>query len=226
MSDVAREIHRQAYLGVLGVDQYVSRRALPGAAETIRYRVESRAPAPVSDQKLVSDQPGIQRDESRGAVQSPRTAPRSDAPVSRPGTAEVASFRIAAVQAGGWLWLEDLGDMPLAQEQVQLMAAMATAVAGGAAKPLVAQFDWPMHNNQQLDLGAGAAATSLGSFIERQLADGQCAGIVLLGSAVGHRLPERLSCGHRIELPGSRDMLENPGLKRQAWAGLMPHVRS
>jgi hypothetical protein len=121
--------------------------------------------------------------------------------------------------------LEDLGDMPLAQEQVQLIAAMATAMAAGGNKPMVAQFDWPMHQNQQLDLGPEAAMTSFGSFVERQLSDSNCAGIVLLGTAVGRRLPGDLSCPHRLEIPGTRDMLENPRLKRQAWSSLRPHAR-
>jgi hypothetical protein len=147
------------------------------------------------------------------------------APAKSPGTDGITRFRIAAIQAGGWLWLEDLGDMPLAQEQVQLIAAMATAVCAGGGKPVVAQFDWPMHNNQQLDLGPEAATVSLGSFVERQLTDGQCAGLVLLGETVGPRLPSNLNCPHRVALPGTRAMLDDPALKRRAWAGLMPHAR-
>ncbi len=43
---------------------------------------------------------------------------------------------------------------------------------------------------------------------------------------MGQRLPAGLQCRQRLELPGTRDMLDNPGLKRRAWASLMPHVRA
>ena len=225
MNDAARELRRQAYLQALGMDQYVSRRPLPGASPTRRWCINT-APQPVS----VPDGPA-QRREAAATVASPpaveistRPPAVTEPPASPPQTVAIERFRVAAVQAGGWLWLEDLGDMPLAQEQLQLVVAMATAMTGSAVKPVVAQFDWPMHNNQQLDLGPDAAMTSLGSFIERQLADSDCAGVVLLGAAAGRRLPSRLSCPHRLEIPGTREMLENPRLKRQAWACLMPHA--
>ena len=226
MNDAARELRRQAYLQALGMDQYVSRRPLPGASPTRRWCINA-SPRPVSapDEparheqaaSTVAGPPTIEITRRPPAVAKPPESPRQAGAVER--------FRVAAVQAGGWLWLEDLGDMPLAQEQLQLVVAMATAMTGSAVKPVVAQFDWPMHNNQQLDLGPDAAMTSLGSFIERQLADSNSTGVVLLGAAAGRRLPSRLSCPHRLEIPGTREMLENPRLKRQAWACLMPHAR-
>ncbi len=226
MHDAAREIRRQTYLQALGMDQYVSRRALPGAAETLRLRPSGAVPASKDHENATVDGPAALRSTAaEGLGQTARQPSPPTAPAKAPGTDAVIRFRVAAIQAGGWLWLEDLGDMPLAQEQVQLIAAMATAVCADGGKPVVAQFDWPMHNNQQLDLGPEAATLSLGSFVERQLTDGQCAGLVLLGDTVGPRLPSSLHCPHRIALPGTRAMLESPSLKRQAWAGLMPHVR-
>ena len=223
MHDAAREIRRQTYLQALGMDQYVSRRALPGAAETLRLRPSSADPVDADHEHATVG--GLETLRSAAVEQTARQPSQPAAPAKGADTEAIIRFRIAAIQAGGWLWLEDLGDMPLAQEQVQLIAAMAAAVCAGGDKPVVAQFDWPMHNNQQLDLGPEAATVSLGSFLERQLTDGQCAGLVLLGDAVGPRLPSNLHCPHRIALPGTRAMLEEPALKRRAWAGLMPHVR-
>ena len=225
MHDAAREIRRQTYLQALGLDQYVSRRSLPGAAETRRLCIDAPQPIPTHDEPAKRGET-VTSPAMPPVVEQPARAPAMAAPpAKRPQGGAIEQFRIAAVQAGGWLWLEDLGDMPLAQEQVQLIAAMATAMAAGGNKPMVAQFDWPMHQNQQLDLGPEAAMTSFGSFVERQLSDSDCAGIVLLGIAVAGRLSADLRCAHRLEIPGTRDMLDNPRLKRQAWASLIPHAR-
>ena len=225
MHDAAREIRRQTYLHALGLDQYVSRRSLPGAAETRRFCIDVPQSVPAHAEHTRRDEtaaPPAMPPVFEKPGQAPEVAVQ---PARPPQPGAIEQFRIAAVQAGGWLWLEDLGEMPLAQEQVQLIAAMATAMAAGSCKPVVAQFDWPMHNNQQLDLGPEAAMTSFGSFIERQLVDSECAGVVLLGAAVARRLPTDLRCSHRLEIPGTREMLDNPRLKRGAWAGLRPHAR-
>jgi len=102
---------------------------------------------------------------------------------------------------------------------------MATALAGTVVKHAVAQFGWPMHQNQQLDQSKEAAAMSLGSFVERQLADGRCHGMVLMGESVSKRLPEQLECPERMQVPATRDMLENSALKRAAWSVLQRHAR-
>jgi len=224
MTDAAREIQRSAYLQAMGVAQYVSRSNLPGAALSQRFaRIPQEKPMPAQTTAGVT-----------AIVESAQPTPRARTP-ARPTQADAASqptlgvaietFNVSAVQAGGWLWLEDLGDMPIANEQVQLVVAMATALVGKPVQHAVAQFGWPMHQNQQLDQGREAAAMSLGSFVERQLSDGQCSGIVLLGQSIATRLPETLACSTRVSLPGTRDMLENPLQKRIAWSALQPHAQ-
>ena len=94
--------------------------------------------------------------------------------------------------------------MPLASDQVQLVQAMARALAGvskpslqssseaarpDAAQPDVQQFRWPIHTNQQLDLGEEAARAALAGFIGRRLEQQQCRGLVLLGEACRTRVP-------------------------------------
>ena len=86
-------------------------------------------------------------------------------------------FNIAAVVANGYLWVEEIGDRPLATEQVQLVQALARALArvvdreasaAGDGRPDVAMFKWPMHNNRQLDLGEEAARSGVAAFIGRR----------------------------------------------------------
>src|SRR5262245_44605993 len=154
-----QEQTRLAYLDALGLTSFVSRRALPGAAPIRRMSppcpapVNARRPAPVPS---VAG-PTAETVESRPVAERIPAMPRI--PQCR--------FRLAVVAAGAWLWLEDLGELPLATEQVRLMTAMAHALqlasttAGenlpGQSRPAHFEFHWPMHQNSQLDNGEDAA---------------------------------------------------------------------
>ena len=141
----------------------------------------------------------------------------------------VPRFSLATIVAGKWLWVEDLAGMPLAREQVQLVQAMAGAlqnIAGGAtvatsgSKPDIAQFDWPMHSNEQLDLGTEAAGAALSSFLRRRLELGDL-GLVFLGEAAAQRVPSgQLSCDQVVLRHSSTELLVQPELKKQTWSDL------
>ena len=60
-----------------------------------------------------------------------------------------------------------------------------------AVEPEVAQFDWPIHTNQQLDLGEEAARASVAGFVDRRLGEHGCRGLVLLGQACVQRVPRQ-----------------------------------
>ena len=224
------ELRRRAYLHALGIDQYVSRADLPGAAPTARLALRQLAPdanlAPrAGGDTRMPESPVIPPARSanktaQGVTAEPVRPVERATPASRP-----ERFSIAAVRAGGWLWLEDIGTMPLATEQVHLVRAMATALSGVAATSEVAQFNWPMHDNAQLDQGAEAAGASLGSFILRQLEDGACVGVVLLGESTSKRLgATRLGSSPLVATRSTREMLEQPVLKRQVWQDLKSHA--
>ena len=229
---------RSIYLDAIGIDSYVSRFQLPGAAVSLRPapRTRERA-APVVDEPspagLVAPAHPPDRTPARprtGEMPGAHSLPARAAP-QRTAAAAVEAlprFSVPPSVAGPWRWGEDLQGMPLTREQVQVVQAMASAlkrvckgpVSGDttqAQKADIAQFDWPMHNNQQLDLGAEAASAALASFLTRRLAqDGL--GLVLLGKAAAARVTAReLGCDH-ISLPhSSADLLARPELKKQAW---------
>jgi hypothetical protein len=125
--------------------------------------------------------------------------------------------------------VEVLAGIPLAREQVQLVQAMASALqrrAGGstvvepAARADIAQFDWPMHNNQQLDLGRAAASAALASFLGRRLEQGGL-GLVLMGKSAAERIPlQALACPQVALRHSSADLLANPELKKEVWSDL------
>lgn len=206
----AAELRRLRYLAALGVTPLVSRAPLPGAAPSRKLALRERGPSP-------------------GAPQASRRppAPRATAPRARGETAgpRATRFRLAVIVCARRLWLEDLGNGALATEQLQLVAAIARALehgAGETAEPVVTQFDWPLHGNRQLDLGAGEAAVALSSFLERRLDEQSCVELMCLGQAAAERVaPLALSCPVR-RLPATRALLSVPLRKRELWRELRP----
>jgi hypothetical protein len=133
------------------------------------------------------------------------------------------------------LWLEELGEIPLTTEQVQLIQAMAHALKrclGGAtevpaaARPDILRFDWPMHNNRQLDSGDDAARAGIAAFVNRRLEQFGSRGLVLLGQSGANRvIPNALDIV-TVCTASSADILQTPSLKRQVWQELLPLVRA
>ena len=276
------ELTRLAYLDALGIDAYVSRSQLGGAAPTRRLAIVSAvSPVATGDASGAADQgtgispdrvppdrvppdrvppdrvpPDLAQPRSSGAVQLPQidTAPVVSAPAATVATprqqATVPRFSLAAIVAGDWLWLEELQGTPLATEQVQLVKAMAHALSevadhadkaasgqersgqarsSGArpsgARPEVTQFDWPIHTNQQLDIGEEAARASIAGFIGRKLEQHQCRGLVLLGQSCKARVPMEQLEVLTVSTAGSAELLVDGRLKKQAWRDLLPLVK-
>jgi hypothetical protein len=153
-----------------------------------------------------------------------------------PRGAAVPRFSLTAIVAGDWLWLEELAGMPLTMEQVQLVQSMAQAllVLGRVtgtdavttlARPDVAQFDWPIHTNRQLDLGAQAALASVAGFVGRRLEQHRCRGLVLLGQSCALRVPLQEISILTVRTASSAEILAQPALKRTVWRDLSPLVR-
>jgi hypothetical protein len=247
--EASAELRRLRYLAAMGVPVYVTRRALPAAAVTRKLVLKPGAtavppvaqtlPTPTRVEKRVASAPpqAAALRESLREV-SPRTAPESAARRSgretltqgspetapRPGVAANAvRFRLAALVCAERLWLEELGDEALAQEQLQLVAGIGYALMH--PRPFedavtVTEFQWPMHDNLQLDLGPEEARASLQGFLQRQLDDHACVELICLGNAAADLLKGmRLPCAQR-RLPASREVLGNPSIKRDLWQAL------
>ena len=220
------ELRRMSYLQALGVDGYVSRVQLPGAAPSRRLAmVRSPAPvqpAPVAPAPPTPEPPGP----SRAAPQPPARQAQLQ-PVSA-GVVDVPRFSLAAMVAGEWLWLEELGDLPLARDQVHLVQAMAHALcvrgktSPPPAKPDITQFDWPIHNNRQLDSGGEAARAALAGFLRRKLEQGRCRGAILLGERSRHWVSGDMLAMPVVATASTAQMLADPGLKPGVWRDLSP----
>ncbi len=224
------EPQRLRYLHALGIDSYVSRRQLPGAAKTRRLALVRAETAAVAEQGLPPSPVASQRPR----VELPKRQPRADSPAPvvapqpsapRPATNASLRFSVAAMFAGGIAWVETLEGSPLAREQVRLVQAMARAVHGEAEMPKVAHFDWPMHNNHQLDQGIEAARAALAAFLQRHIEEQHCRGLVLLGANGRDYLGERgLEGFATLTTLSTHEMLRDPARKRQVWADLQQIV--
>jgi len=238
---------RMAYLDALGIDHYVSRGQLPGAAKTQRLVGMARPQVAMPVPGAAKPAPArIPQPQAAGGRAGPRMHPRPerDAPASLRGAraaTAVPHFSLATIVAGDWLWVEELAGMPLTTEQVQLVQSMAQALlvrraqcgarsdtAGPVAvrpdpgRPDVMQFDWPIHANRQLDQGEEAARSGVAGFLVRRLEQHGCRGIVLLGDAGAARVPVPQLGVVFVQTASCAQMLANPVLKRQAWRDLLP----
>ncbi len=244
-----QEIRRMAYLEALGIDSYVSRTQLPGAALTRRLAIVATRATPVLQDAETPiaralSAPAKQPDAGTRPVAGAVARIKDTIPVplqdeeSPPGAA-VPRFSLTAIVAGDWLWLEELTGMPLTTEQVQLVQSMARALVmqresrtetgasaarPGAAPPAVAQFDWPIHTNRQLDLGAQAARASVAGFVGRRLEQHGCRGLVLLGQSCAMRVPLQEVKILTVSTASSAEILAQPALKRTVWRDLLPLV--
>lgn len=210
----SHELHKLACLDALGLQLLVAKKPLPGAAPSAP-RV---AIAPASAPAAAAPVPRLDvRSKGPGSAQ----ATRPQAAGARAPEAGIPAFHLAAVVAGGCLWLEPLAGPELAPEPLQLIRAMAFALQRKLESPQVTRFDWPLHSNRQLDLGAGAAAAALTGFVLRQLQDRQCRALVLLGQAAGeHLLQPELDAVPIVLLPATAELLAHPHCKREAWQAL------
>jgi hypothetical protein len=234
------ELSRMAYLDALGIDSYISRQQLPGAAPTRRLVV---VPSPAA--KTTAGETGASRAPATSAADTGIPRPRVsvgslDRPKPVPGATPaparqreaIARFSLTTIVAGSWLWLEDLDGMPLTTAQVHLVQSMAQAmqVMGGSGddrkRPDIAQFDWPIHTNRQLDLGQDAARASVAGFVARRLEQHGCRGLVLLGQAGASWVPAQEMAVPVVSTLSTAQMLAEPQLKRQVWQALLPLVET
>ncbi|MCB1706709.1 MAG: hypothetical protein KDI17_17730 [Halioglobus sp.] len=247
------ELRRMAYLDALGIDSYVSRRQLPGAAVTRRLAIVRTSavavPPAVSVDGSSADtvagaspvsalRAGLAQPDAASTARADRAV--AETVQAQPARADepVPRFTLSAIVAGDWLWVEELHGMPLTTDQVRLVQAMAHALrlsvgghsegaAAGApqSRPEVKQFEWPMHTNRQLDLGEEAARTAVVAFVSRWLEESRCRGLVLLGQACAGRVPLSQISVPVVSTVSSAEILASPALKRRVWRDLQAFLQ-
>ena len=219
---IAVEMARRQALSAMGINVYSSRFDFPGAAKAQRFAVpvpEVNEPAVVSR----SVEPRIETP-STPVPQMPQTTtsgPTSRVPVSqsRASGSESVSFSILLASAGPFLWLEELGDGLIRQDQLGLINAMARAISTPTTKLMRQQFDWPVAGNSALSGDAESAKQALHGLIQRMAREVDAKRVILVGDC--HYLPDRI-VQSGVRIPSTMAMLSEPALKRVAWEALKP----
>ena len=219
---ITLEMARRQALSAMGINVYSSRFDFPGAAKAQRFAVpvpEVNEPAVVSR----SVEPRIETP-STPVPQMPQTTtsgPTSRVPVSqsRASGSESVSFSILLASAGPFLWLEELGDGLIRQDQLGLINAMARAISTPTTKLMRQQFDWPVAGNSALSGDAESAKQALHGLIQRMAREVDAKRVILVGDC--HYLPDRI-VQSGVRIPSTMAMLSEPALKRVAWEALKP----
>ena len=135
---------------------------------------------------------------------------------------EAVAFQLLIVEAGAWLWLEQLDDNLIRREQLQLVEGMARAITQGTVNLRHHQFDWPLSNHAHLPRDAESAKQSVAGQLRRLARERQALGMILMGSSCEAwvSVPPALT---RLNIPSTLSMLEKPTLKRAAWQVLKPY---
>lgn len=227
------ELRRRSYLESMGIDSYISRTQLPGAAPTRRLAINRRSqvPSALSDSQPDSTIVGVSATKTafREAAETVRAqlddvrTPSVLRPAASVSAAAVPPFSIVAVVVGDWLWLEELSQPAVSRNQVHLIRSMSKALALEVGELDVSQFDWPIHRNAQLDLGEDAARAGLGGFVQGKTDRRKCRGVIFLGSGCQQKLDiSQLELGQCVSTVSTAEMLRDPQLKKQAWRDLLP----
>jgi hypothetical protein len=219
---IVAEMARRQALSAMGISVYSSRFDFPGAAKAQRFAVpvpEVNEPAVVSR----SVEPRIETP-STPVPQMPQMTtsdPASRVPVSQPGASgsESVSFSMLLASAGPFLWLEELGDGLIRQDQLGLINAMARAISTPTTKLMQQQFDWPVAGNSALSGDTESAKQALHGLIQRMAREVDAKRVILMGDC--HYLPDRI-VQSGVRIPSTMAMLSEPALKRVAWEALKP----
>ena len=224
-SVVAAEMARRQALAAMGIDVYVSRYDMPGAAPAVRQRlaqvkatenVSSDSSAPEAKVKRANPTPAPRADLS---INTERTStPSQSSGVSPAKSSEAVTFSMLLASAGPFLWVEQLADGLLRQDQLALINAMARALSADVSVRQQ-QFDWPMRGNTALSGDAESAKQALQGLIQRMAREVDAKRVVVMGACPF--LPERIAQS-AVVIPATIAMLQNPALKREAWQALKP----
>ena len=211
---VAAEMARRQALKAMGIVSYVSRYDLPGAAPAQRQSL-SPPSAPAVTQTMDAPRAKTPPNVSSQPVKS-HTVPQSS--VVKPA-GDAVQFSMLIVSAGQFLWLEQLPDGLIRQDQLALINSMACAVSGAGFEMTQQQFDWPLRGNSALGSDAESAKQALQGLIQRMAREVDARRVVAMGDC--QFLPDRIAQS-AVSIPSTMAMLVDATHKSAAWQSLKP----
>ncbi len=224
-SVVAAEMARRQALEAMGIDVYVSRYDMPGAAPAVRQRL---VPVDATEEVSFDRSARVAKVNTAKPMSAPRAGsatytertptPSQSSGVSAVKSPETVSFSMLLASAGPFLWVEQLADGLLRQDQLALINAMARALSSDVSVRQQ-QFDWPIRGNTALSGDAESAKQALQGLIQRMAREVNAKRVVVMGACPF--LPDRIAQS-AVVIPATIAMLQNPALKRDAWQALKP----
>lgn len=177
---------RSHYLHALGVEVYLPRFPLPGAASSLE---------PAWDDVVVVEQP-VEVDELMSAAPAGRVQPDAEpvrvasgrntsAPTATTSAAATPALRIklaVAASDNGILIIDD-ATINARNDSQRLLTNLLFSLRGKPTHLKVEVFDWPLPNlrNRAIELNADAARETLSGLLRRKILDGDVRTILLLG---------------------------------------------
>ena len=219
-SELRVEMARRNALQAMGIPSLVSIRDVAGAKPSARKLIPNQKPVaerPVARPEVAG------RDVSRPPISAaiPPTPDEGTPTRSQPAErkAESVQFSMVLVAAGPFLWVEQLTDGLIRQDQLALVAAMARAVSGSSVSVNHQQFDWPPAGASALNSDSDSAVQALQGLIQRLARDHEAKRVIAMGPC--DYLPSRIADAG-VRIPSTLAMLDNPQLKATAWEALKP----
>ena len=163
------------------------------------------------------------RPEGAGTFEGVRTQSEPKPSALTLANTESVAFQLLIVEAGSWLWLEQIEDNLIRREQLQLVEGMARAITEGAVNLRHHQFDWPLVEHAHLPKDAESARQSVAGQLRRLARERQALGMILMGPTCSEwvNVPPALT---QLNIPSTLSMLEKPLLKREAWQALKAYT--
>ncbi len=219
---IATEMARRKALSAMGIAVYSSRFDFPGAAKANRLILPvTEVSEPVDASPLNKPQAESPKVSAPQMSQASGASSASTAPLrqSKASASESVSFSMLLASAGPFLWLEELADGLIRQDQLALINAMAQAISPTSAQLMQQQFDWPVAGNSALSGDADSAKQALHGLIQRMAREVDAKRVILMGDC--HYLPDRI-VQSGVQIPSTLAMLSEPALKSEAWKALKP----
>ena len=226
-----RERARRLLLTQLGIQPLVSRVDGVAARPVARLVAPSATPQiEVNDTVPAGEMEGTAlRELLRGdgaSVTASEQAPASDQvlsgdapePTTNSGPETTTSLSLLMVVSDDLLWIEQLEDQLLRQEQLRLIAAMARAIRGAEVRCTHQQFDWPPTGQDSPAGSQHNLREMLSGYLHRLTVDHAVSHIIRLGPCAV--LPE--SEMPVTQSPSSLDLLRDTAKKPIAWEAIKP----
>ena len=226
-----RERARRALLTQLGIQPLVSRVDGVAARPAARLLAPSATPQiEVNDTVPAGEMEGAAlRELLRGdgeSIIASEQAPASDQALSRePLTSTTnsapettTSLSLLMVVSDDVLWVEQLEDQLLRQEQLRLIAAMARAIRGVEVRCTHQQFDWPPTGQESPAGPQHNLRDMLSGYLHRLTSDHAIGHLICLGTCAA-LLESEMPV---TQMPSSLDLLRDAAQKPRAWEALKP----